>query len=73
MKSRKLFLKSVLLAIIFATTANFGLPSRVAAMPRGSAAIQTQQPGKFPPTQYIPNHNFDTQHIALNLHFDWDR
>lgn len=27
----------------------------------------------LPPPQYIPDHNFDTRHIALDLRFDWDR
>ena len=27
----------------------------------------------FPPTQYIPNHDYDTLHIALDLRFDWER
>ncbi|MGH9883201.1 MAG: M1 family metallopeptidase, partial [Pyrinomonadaceae bacterium] len=35
---------------------------------------QTQQVARpLPPTQFIPNHNFDTQHVALNLRFDWER
>lgn len=32
---------------------------------------QQRVPRPFPPTQYIPDHDFDTRHIALNLHFDW--
>src|SRR5262249_53693109 len=27
----------------------------------------------LPPTQYIPDHDFDTRHIALDLKFDWDK
>lgn len=27
----------------------------------------------FPPTQYVPSHDFDTRHISLDLHFDWER
>jgi len=27
----------------------------------------------LPPTQYIPDHDFDTRHIALDLHFDWEK
>src|SRR5712691_2745517 len=27
----------------------------------------------FPPTQYIPDHDFDTRHVALDLRFDWER
>ncbi len=26
----------------------------------------------FPPTQYVPDHDFDTRHIALDLRFDWE-
>ncbi len=34
---------------------------------------QTQQrvPKPFPPPQFIPDHPFDTHHIALDLHFNW--
>ena len=28
---------------------------------------------RIPPRQYIPTRNFDTQHIKLDLHFDWER
>jgi aminopeptidase N len=27
----------------------------------------------FPPTQYVPSHDFDTKHIALDLRFDWEQ
>src|SRR4029079_2497572 len=27
----------------------------------------------LPPPQYIPDHNFDTHHIALDLRFDWEK
>ena len=43
------------------------------------ASTQAQEPTPqrvarpFPPAQYIPDHNFDTRHIALNLRFDWER
>lgn len=30
-------------------------------------------PRPFPETQYIPNHDFDTIHVALDLRFDWER
>ena len=33
--------------------------------------VQTSRP--FPATQYIPDHDFDTRHIALDLRFDWDK
>jgi aminopeptidase N len=31
-----------------------------------------QQARSFPAAQYIPDHDFDTRHIALDLRFDWD-
>lgn len=27
----------------------------------------------FPPARYIPDHDFDTRHVALDLRFDWDK
>ncbi|MDT4895795.1 MAG: aminopeptidase [Acidobacteriota bacterium] len=46
--------------------------------PQFIAVAQTgtqTQPARpvFPPRQYIPNRNYDTQHIKLDLHFDWER
>jgi len=32
-----------------------------------------QQARALPPTRFIPDHDFDTRHIALDLRFDWDR
>lgn len=38
------------------------------------SATQTQQAQPtLPPRQYIPNRNYDTQHIKLDLRFDWER
>ncbi len=34
---------------------------------------QISQSRALPPTQYIPDHDFDTRHIALDLHFNWER
>lgn len=31
-----------------------------------------QQSRSIPPTHYIPDHDFDTLHISLNLRFDWE-
>ncbi len=39
----------------------------------GQVQIQTRVIRPLPPPQYIPSHDYDTTHIALNLHFDWDR
>jgi aminopeptidase N len=39
----------------------------------GRAQISQQRPARpFPPTQYIPSHDYDITHITLNLHFDWE-
>jgi aminopeptidase N len=38
---------------------------------QGSAVAQVQQ--GLPPAQYIPSHDYDQQHIALDLRFDWER
>jgi len=36
--------------------------------------LQTQRAARpFPPTQYIPDHDFDVRHIALDLRFDWEK
>jgi aminopeptidase N len=34
---------------------------------------QTQPQPKLPPRQYIAIRNYDTRHIKLDLHFDWER
>ena len=39
----------------------------------GQVQIQQRPVKLLPPTQYIPSHDYDTKHIALNLHFDWER
>ena len=35
--------------------------------------VTVRQTRPFPPTQYTPNHDFDTKHIALDLRFDWQK
>jgi aminopeptidase N len=35
---------------------------------------QTEQRSRvLPPTRYIPDDDFDTRHVALNIRFDWER
>ncbi|MGI8734946.1 MAG: hypothetical protein ACR2LM_16790 [Pyrinomonadaceae bacterium] len=36
-------------------------------------ATQQQRARPLPPARYIPDHDFDTRHIALDLRFDWER
>ena len=60
---------SLLLAVLLLTTSiSYARP--VTSHPE---APQQRPPRPFPPTQYIPSHDYDTRHIALNLHFDWDK
>jgi aminopeptidase N len=55
--------------LVLALAFVFGVPSISLAQP--AAAQQTQQ--KLPPKQLIPTRNYDTQHIKLDLRFDWER
>lgn len=73
MHLRKLINESTVFAIIFALSLGILPMSLAQGAPHTSTSLQAQRPRTFPPPQYIPSHNFDTQHIALNLHFDWDR
>jgi aminopeptidase N len=34
---------------------------------------QTPKARPLPPAQHIPSHDYDTRHISLNLHFDWEK
>jgi aminopeptidase N len=43
---------------------------------RGVASKQQQNPTvtrPLPPSQYIPDRDFDTRHVALDLRFDWEK
>jgi len=35
--------------------------------------VQVNQTKPFPQTQYIPDHDFDSRHLALDIRFDWDK
>jgi hypothetical protein len=63
--SRSRSLTLLLLFSFLAAPASFASPQGRAQNP--------QSPRPLPPTQYIPNHDFDTRHIVLNLHFDWEQ
>lgn len=46
----------------------------VKSAPDFDAYQQTiRQSKSLPPSQYIPDHDFDTRHIALDLRFDWEK
>src|ERR687893_1931406 len=49
------------------------LPS-ISATTRPLPQVTPQEAkSKLPPRQYIPSRNYDTQHIKLDLRFDWER
>ncbi len=65
---RELFALSLALILIVAQI-SFGR-----AIPDLDKTLQTaQQLRPFPPTQYIPDHDFDIHHVALDVRFDWER
>src|SRR5256714_7155849 len=35
--------------------------------------VRVQVSQATPPTQYVPDHDYDQRHIALDLRFDWER
>ena len=64
---RELPVLSLALVLVLTTT-SFGR-----SLPVFDKVPQTpQQARTFPPAQYIPDHDFDTRHIALDLRFEWD-
>lgn len=58
----------------FAVLLAFWIVFSPALLTTATAQQATPQhaPRPFPAAQYIPDHNFDTRHIALNLRFDWE-
>jgi aminopeptidase N len=64
---RQLSVVSLALLMVLAQT-SFSNPA-----PDFDKPLQTlQQSRPLPPTQYIPDHDFDTRHVALDLRFDWE-
>ena len=60
---------------IFSLALVLGLTTTVFGrfLPLRDKSWQTpQQTRVFPPAQYIPDRDFDTRHVALDLRFDWD-
>ena len=54
------------LVLVLVETA-FGRPA-----PDSNRNQTPRVPHPFPPTKYIPDHDFDTLHVALDLRFDWE-
>lgn len=64
---RKLPALSLVILMVLAQT------SFAKSLPVFDKLLQTSpQSPSFPPTQYIPDRDFDTRHIALDLRFDWE-
>jgi aminopeptidase N len=64
---REFFVLSLALILVLTAT-TLGRP-----LPVLDKVLQTaQQPHLFPPTQYIPDRDFDTRHVALGIRFDWE-
>ena len=58
-----------LVLILILTTTTFGK-----TLPVLDKVLQTaQQSHLLPPIQYIPDRNFDTRHIALDIRFNWEQ
>jgi aminopeptidase N len=62
--------KALCLALAFLFVTPSALPARPLP-PRQTTQTTKQAP--LPPTQYIPNRNYDTRNITLNLRFNWDK
>jgi len=65
--SRSHLVSFLLIATLLATP--LFATSRHAVEPQ----IQQRVVRPFPPTRYIPSHDYDTKHLALNLRFDWEK
>lgn len=72
MSSKKTFRLSVK-ALGFLLTCVFVFAPLAALAQETSQATQPLRARPLPPTQYIPSHDYDTRHIALDLRFDWER
>jgi aminopeptidase N len=68
---RSKYLSTKLFCLILALA--FAAPQFVVAQSGPQSQTPQQAQPKLPPRQYIPNRNYDTQHIKLDLRFDWER
>ena len=63
---------SALISLILLISSSGALTAK--STPDALLKQQTTQTSKaLPPTRYIPDHDFDTRHIALDLRFDWEK
>ncbi|MDQ2856970.1 MAG: hypothetical protein M3R68_11620, partial [Acidobacteriota bacterium] len=65
-RSRAVLIALSLVFVVVSTPVLAGRPA--------TRQVQIQQTviRPLPPPRYIPSHDYDTMHIALNLHFDWE-
>src|SRR5262249_38281702 len=68
-KSRRL----VTSLISFALILSLSLTSNATFARASLAQQQTRTNRPFPTARYIPDHDFDTRHIALDLRFNWEK
>ena len=59
-----------LVLIIVSVFWQFQIGSAAPIIPQAPQGLRVRP---FPPTQYVPDHDYDTKHIALDLRFDWQR
>ena len=65
-------LRAMVLYLILILSFSSGLSGKPA--PAYSPSQQQPRPSRpFPSAKYIPDHDFDTLHISLNLTFDWEK
>src|SRR6478672_9117430 len=70
MRSRGYF-NNIMAALISVVLIFSSFTSIARSAPDALAQQQIRTTRPFPQTRYIPDHDFDTRHIALDLRFDW--
>ncbi len=73
MLTRNVFirLKTSIVCLALVLSVSLGAPAKP-ALAQSPAQQTPRAPRPFPSAKYIPDHDFDTRHISLDLRFDWD-
>jgi aminopeptidase N len=70
---RRQFSACALLLLALVLISPVAPTSSARSVPVFEKQVQTiQQARALPPARYIPDHDFDTRHLALDLRFDWE-
>ena len=72
MRSRAYF-NQLIIGLISIGLAFSSFTSTARSAPDALAVQQIRATRPLPQTRYIPDHDFDTRHIALDLRFDWNK